>query len=764
MALILAIEPDKRQSSQLANLVKGQLGAELLHGTSVAEGLAALHGRVPDLVLTSSLISPRDDAALATHLRELGAAAAHVQSVTIPLLGSAAPARVKSGLLAALRREKPQPMTDGCAPEAFAEQIRQYLATAEEQKIAAATRLAAEPVAVAEPLDVPEPIAEPEPIEVEFAPLETETFVAPEPQPEPEPALFVEALAEEPPVDEVEAAPVDEAEELMADEPAGLPLSQLLQLVTETAVVEAPILEEPIFHEAIFHEPIIEAMPIAEVAPVAEVASVDDIVPVAEPEPAAEPELVVESEIVAQPEPAGEPAADSGELRVDPIAAQALDELSRQAPPSSLADGLPAEAPVPVVEMHSFQSLDSIASELAAGPSQPRYESLDDLASLFAATPATPAARATAPARLEPSHDFTAPPGDDTSPFASLFAKPAQATPPPVAAIQPDVDPSLFASAPASAPTIDAVPEPAMAALAFEIETFEPAPAPVLDAEVAPVLALAHEREPEPEPIFVQPVPEIVPEPELVIASPEPVVEQIATPAFDVEPEPEPQAQEDEPVIGFEPVVFEPFYEEPAAIAASPLLDEEISLDVDAFVAPPVEAPAAVVAEPAPFAFTLVDGFGDAWSDFEVPSVAAVAADLGIGEYAPSEPYSTAAAPVATSAPTESPDEDEAPALDDEALSIIGDAARKASLDAMVIQEFERGLEAHRPKKANKKKHAGATQVQPAAERPAKPTKRPVQDEWGMFDPEQCGFAALEDEEGAEARPTTGTRVRVISY
>jgi hypothetical protein len=32
-----------------------------------------------------------------------------------------------------------------------------------------------------------------------------------------------------------------------------------------------------------------------------------------------------------------------------------------------------------------------------------------------------------------------------------------------------------------------------------------------------------------------------------------------------------------------------------------------------------------------------------------------------------------------------------------------------------------------------------------------------------MFDPEQCGFAALEDEEG-EARPTSGTRVRVISY
>jgi len=125
MPLILAIEPDKRQSSQLANVVKG-LHAELVLRPNAADALGALNGRVPDLVLTTSLISPRDDAALATHLRELGPAAAHVQTVTIPVLGSAAakPAKI-GGMLAALRREKPQaPMTDGCAPEVFAEQVR----------------------------------------------------------------------------------------------------------------------------------------------------------------------------------------------------------------------------------------------------------------------------------------------------------------------------------------------------------------------------------------------------------------------------------------------------------------------------------------------------------------------------------------------------------------------------------------------------------------------------------------------------------------
>jgi hypothetical protein len=105
MPLILAIEPDKRQSSQLAAVVKG-LHAELVHRAGAAEALGALQGRVPDLVLTTSLISPKDDSALAAHLRELGAAAAHVQTVTIPLLGTAAPQRAKGGMLAALRLQK----------------------------------------------------------------------------------------------------------------------------------------------------------------------------------------------------------------------------------------------------------------------------------------------------------------------------------------------------------------------------------------------------------------------------------------------------------------------------------------------------------------------------------------------------------------------------------------------------------------------------------------------------------------------------------
>ena len=261
--------------------------------------------------------------------------------------------------------------------------------------------------------------------------------------------------------------------------------------------------------------------------------------------------------------------------------------------------------------------------------------------------------------------------------------------------------------------------------------------------------------------VAFEPEPAVAFEPESIAAAPapEPGVSELT-----VGP-----AAEDE-LITFEPVVFEPVVEEqvekPEAVAALSApdeeLDEEIALDVDAF-AFTSPAPAAPT-EPSRFSFTLVDGFGDAWNDFDVPSISAVATDLGVGEHPPLDPYAArpAAAPALSRQASSEPQA--APALDQEALSLIGDAARKVGLDALVIEEFERGLTMPRPKKPKKKVHAGATQV-PAAPAPAaKPSKRPVQDEWGMFDPEQCGFAALDEEEGVEARPTTGTRVRVISY
>jgi hypothetical protein len=835
MPLILAIDPDKRQSSQLASLVKAQLQAELVQRGTAAEALAALDGRVPDLVLTTSLISPREDAVLATYLRELGSAAAHVQTVTIPLLGSAAPKRAK-GVLAALRREKPQPaMTDGCAPDVFAEQIRQYLATAEEQKAAEPVAAFVEPPAfetepeadvfvepsVAADAAWPEPemdlgaAAEPVLAATEFEPIvdiapvvdaAPPVEVAPivEAAPVIEAAPILEAPAVEPlshdaweaaaaePVlaDAVfETPPVDaepEIDPLVADEPGGVPLSQLLQMVSEW---QAPVAAAPAPAGETLEEPSVSFEPVVD-AP----AAVD---------------TAAEEALEAGPAHAN----DFGELYVDPAAAQALDELSRETPAPSMHDGIPAEAPVPVVEMRSFDSLDSIASQFAVGPA-PKYDDLDDIASLLAA----PAARGAA----QPEAFFAAP-TSQTQDFESLFAAPA-ATPESHEPIEvPGIDPSLFAAAPSrqaesEAPvdrpfegfsyTRDEIFARPVASAPEASPTLEDTAAPFESLTMEPAAAVAEVSEPaivapEPEPVLVasepepEPVAFIVPEPVLaapVIAEPVPsdpvsleaVIQEpvVAAPApvelSWPEPEPEPlaaapveavydEAVVDEPLqvepMTFEPVAFAPVCVEPAATPLADTIGEEISLDVDAFTAMP-EAPA----EASRFSFTFVDSFGDAWSDFEVPTTDALAADLGVAAHAPQDPYETTSAPMAaqetTAASQASPmgEPAAAPVLDDEALSMIGDAARKVSLDALVIEEFERGVR-RTPRKPKKKAHAGATPVAPAPERPAAKKKGPVQDEWGLFDPEQCGFAALEDEDADPRKTRDGnTRVRVITY
>src|SRR5256885_8408860 len=127
MPLILAIEPDKRQAAHITAMARHHLHAELVLAVSAERALAVLGDRVPDLILTPALLPPQDEAALDQRLRELDARAAHVQTLTTPLLaapGRSSPAR---GMLAALRRERPGSSGDGCDPAVFAEQVSAHL-------------------------------------------------------------------------------------------------------------------------------------------------------------------------------------------------------------------------------------------------------------------------------------------------------------------------------------------------------------------------------------------------------------------------------------------------------------------------------------------------------------------------------------------------------------------------------------------------------------------------------------------------------------
>ncbi len=164
MSLILAIEPDRRQAANVGLLVE-QLRAELVIGESADEALAALGPRVPDLVLTSQLLLPRDEAALAERLRELGAAGAHVQTLVIPVLRGEEKTRKKKigGLLGRLRRAShdEDKGEDGCDPAVFSAEITEYLARGAVERAALAAAQADLEAAWAEQPAAAPPIAPP---------------------------------------------------------------------------------------------------------------------------------------------------------------------------------------------------------------------------------------------------------------------------------------------------------------------------------------------------------------------------------------------------------------------------------------------------------------------------------------------------------------------------------------------------------------------------------------------------------------------------
>ena len=139
MPLILVIVADPHEAAQLATLIQGRLPVDLVQAAEVGEGLLALEDRIPDLILTSPLMSPFDDGVLDEYLRDLGTAGAHVQTLRIPVL-SQAPKKTKRLGFSLRRRAKPEgPTLDGCEPKVFVDEIEQYLARAAEEKRHAAS-------------------------------------------------------------------------------------------------------------------------------------------------------------------------------------------------------------------------------------------------------------------------------------------------------------------------------------------------------------------------------------------------------------------------------------------------------------------------------------------------------------------------------------------------------------------------------------------------------------------------------------------------
>src|SRR5436189_3678676 len=103
MAIILAIEPDRKQAAHLSAVVRHRVRAELILADTTEGALDAIGDRVPDMVLVPALLAPQDDAALAAALRVI-AAATHVRTLTIPVLSSRNAPAIEAGILSRWRR------------------------------------------------------------------------------------------------------------------------------------------------------------------------------------------------------------------------------------------------------------------------------------------------------------------------------------------------------------------------------------------------------------------------------------------------------------------------------------------------------------------------------------------------------------------------------------------------------------------------------------------------------------------------------------
>jgi hypothetical protein len=164
MPLVLALEPDLRQAAIIKRVIQQRVRADLVLVESRDAAIAALGSAVPDVVLLTALLSPRDEEELITHLRSLDGAD-HLQTHTIPQLASTAgDVEAKGegqGLLKRFRKKKEvAQQIPGCDPEMFAAEVRAFLERAAELKRDSAATAATAPAPAVMAARSHEPAAE----------------------------------------------------------------------------------------------------------------------------------------------------------------------------------------------------------------------------------------------------------------------------------------------------------------------------------------------------------------------------------------------------------------------------------------------------------------------------------------------------------------------------------------------------------------------------------------------------------------------------
>jgi hypothetical protein len=740
MQLVLAVHADRRQTEQIAALLCKRAAVDVVQASDAGEGLQELGDRIPDLILTSPLLSPFDEGVLAEYLRELGSAAAHVQTLRIPVMTIPEPS--SGGLFALRKKRKVEATPEGCDPAYFVEEIKQYLVRAAEER--KTTRASAD-VSRAEdrvggasesafPIYHPDPIArhettEPTPAAYHFdAPPSAEpvtTYHVDLGQGSDDGAPIYQPLdfARDKPLDFARDKPLDFARDKPLDFARDTPVDiSRDEFVAQTPEQATPIYEPPQYATPIYEPSASDLLGREPVAPPYEQAS--ESTPIYQPPPAphaplyplpAEPVVHV-FEPPTQPAQTVPPVA-SGDVTIEsPAHAHASLVLDPSQPES-----VPVDPPFVV---HSTEeripladSLERAAAELEAsslGEPMPVREvervPLHDLSSIEEIPlPEELAARVERTAALHRS--VTADPPASTS----LLAAPIEidVPPPPVAAraagtnLRPAAE---VAPEPALAPRrIEPVVEPEKPSGQKRTASFEAALAAIRKAWGRPRRATSSNLA---SPLSLN-LNRPIEEPTVAEAIAPPPVESAAA----VEP-PSQAATEVDLTLDIE------------------ALDDHSSVNV---VEPTVAEQVEVVTQPED---------DDVYELSASPELHDLDADLDAAGPPPPVrevfPSSLLAA--------EEPPPVERPEADASSAPPKRDKHRKKS--------DKRSLKTQKP--------TPNAVAQPPAPPPPPQPPPPVQDEWGLFDPNQCGFAALVDKlnevTDEKAQKPTKTTVRVISY
>ena len=133
MSWLLVVQPDSVQADVLCEALRAHLSEDVVVADSLDSALSSIDQGIPDIVLLSAVIPGAVEDYLVTYLGTIPGAR-HVQILGIPVLERSdipVPRRARSVIP---WRRRPEPLTPGCDPEMFTQDVIDYLSGAKALK------------------------------------------------------------------------------------------------------------------------------------------------------------------------------------------------------------------------------------------------------------------------------------------------------------------------------------------------------------------------------------------------------------------------------------------------------------------------------------------------------------------------------------------------------------------------------------------------------------------------------------------------------